>query len=1185
MESARKASLSDKYELRSGRAYMTGTQALVRLLLLQHARDAAQGLYTAGFVSGYRGSPLGGMDQELWRTRKYLDDARIHFAPGLNEDLAATAVWGTQQVNLFRGARYDGVFAMWYAKGPGVDRSGDALRHANAAGTSRHGGVLAVAGDDHGAKSSSLPHQTDHDFKSVMMPVLAPAGVQEFLDLGLHGFALSRYSGCWVALKAISDTVETSSPVDVDPQRVRIIEPTDFQHPLDGLNIRWPDPPPVQEERLLHHKLYAALAFCRANRLNGIVIDSPRPRLGILASGKAYLDVRQALEDLGIDESLAAHIGLRVAKVGMVWPLEAEGMRHFAEGLEEILVVEEKRQLIEYQLKEQLYNWREDVRPRVVGKFDEKGEWAMPHGGWLLPAAGELTPAIIARAIAQRIGRFYSSDAIRDRLAFLEAKERALAEPHHRFERIPHYCSGCPHNRSTQVIEGSRAMAGIGCHYMATWLYPSTATFSQMGGEGAAWIGQAPFTDTPHVFANIGDGTYFHSGSLAIRAAVSAGVSMTYKILYNDAVAMTGGQPVDGTLSVPQITRQLAEEGVKKIVVVTDQPDKYGRSEFAPGVPVRHRDELDKVQHELRDYRGVSALVYDQTCAAEKRRRRKRGAYPDPARRVFINEAVCEGCGDCSRASLCMSVAPVQTEFGPKRAIDQSSCNKDYSCLEGFCPSLVSIEGGRVRKGKAVEVDAAGLGLLPRPDLPSLRDPYGIVVTGIGGTGVVTIGALLGVAAHLEGKGVTVLDMAGLAQKGGAVWSHVRIAERQERLHAARIAAGEANALIGADLVVSANDETIAKMRSGFTRAVVNSAHSVTSDEVRRFAAQAQSGDLARYPDLRFPSAEMQQRIIDSAVNAEFLDATRFATGLMGDSIFTNVFLLGFAWQKGLVPLAEDSILQAIELNGTAAQASRAAFLWGRRAAVDAGQVIALIGKPEGARPELSRNIEEAIARRAAYLTSYQDPRYARRYTDMLARVEQAERRLPGQSRRLRAAVASSYFRLLAYKDEYEVARLYSDPAFLDQIRASFEGDYRIRFHLAPPLLARRDPDTGVPVKRSFGPWTMKAFRLMAAMRGLRGTPFDLFGYSRERRMERQLIADYEDQLEALLEKLAPWNLELAVQVASIPEQIRGFGPVKEHYLRAAKRREKELMAAYERAALPNSRTEDTNSDAELVAK
>ena len=735
--SALPITLEDKYTLASGRVYMNGTQALVRLAMMQRERDLAAGLNTAGFISGYRGSPLGGFDQALWKAKGHLKDHHIHFTPGVNEELAATAVWGSQQVGLFEGAKYDGVFAMWYGKGPGVDRSGDVFKHANAAGTSKNGGVLLLAGDDHACKSSTLPHQSEHAFDAAMIPVLYPTGVQEIIEMGLHGFAMSRYSGCYVAFKVISETVDSSASIMVDPDSPRILLPQDFQLPATGVNIRWPDAPMEQELRLQHDKIYAALAYARVNRLNRITIDSPKPRLGIIASGKSYLDVLQALEDLGIDAPHAADIGIRLYKVGMPWPLEPNGIREFAQGLEEILVVEEKRQVIEYQMKEQLYNWRQDVRPRVIGKYDEQGEWEVHRTNWLLPAAGELTPAMIARVIAQRISKFHTSPIIEARLKFLEAKEAALARPRTKVARIPYYCSGCPHNTSTRVPEGSKALAGIGCHYMAIWIRPEeTMTFTQMGGEGVPWVGIQPFTETKHVFANLGDGTYFHSGLLAVRAAVSANVNLTYKILYNDAVAMTGGQPADGPLSVPIIARQVEAEGVKKVVVVTDDTERYHGVQLPAGVTVHDREDLDAVQRELREIPGVTVLIYDQTCAAEKRRRRKRGTFPDPQKRVVINELVCEGCGDCSVKSNCLSVVPVETEFGRKRAIDQSSCNKDYSCVKGFCPSFVTVEGGALRKKRAVVQEA--MALIPAPSLPALDQPYGIMVTGVGGTGVVT---------------------------------------------------------------------------------------------------------------------------------------------------------------------------------------------------------------------------------------------------------------------------------------------------------------------------------------------------------------------------------------------------------------------------------------------------------------
>ncbi len=1159
--------LDDRYALEHGRVLLTGIQALVRLPMLQRQRDRAEGLNTAGFISGYRGSPLGGLDQALWRARKFLDRNQIVFQPGINEDLAATAVWGSQQVGLFPGAKHDGVFAMWYGKGPGVDRSLDVLKHGNHAGTSRHGGVLVVAGDDHAAKSSTLPHQSDHVFAAAVIPVMNPAGVQDYLDLGIHGWAMSRYSGCWVALKAVTDTVESTAIVDVDPHRIEVRTPGDFVMPPGGLSIRWPDPPLVQESRMQQQKAYAALAYCRANRLNHIVIDSPRPRLGIITAGKSYLDVRQALDDLGIDERLAAEIGLRVMKVGMTWPLEPEGTRHFAEGLEEILVVEEKRQHLEYQLKEELYNWNEAVRPRVIGKFDEKGEWSLPQGGWLLPAAAELTPAMIARAIAGRIARFHTSETIQRRLGFIADKEAALARQRLAVLRVPHYCSGCPHNTSTRVPEGSRALAGIGCHYMATWIYPTTTqTFSQMGGEGVAWIGQAPFTETPHVFANLGDGTYFHSGILAIRAAAAAKVNITYKILYNDAVAMTGGQPLEGALSVAQLVGQLAAEGLERIEVVADATEAAHIGQLPAGVRVRPRDQLETVQKSLRETKGTTALIYVQTCAAEKRRRRKRGGFPDPARRVVINELVCEGCGDCSNKSNCVSVLPVATEWGRKREIDQSNCNKDYSCLGGFCPSFVTVEGGSLRKGKAAG-KAAELPALPEPALPGLEQPWGILITGVGGTGVVTIGAILAMAAHLEGKGVTALDMAGLAQKGGAVWSHIRIAAEPGQLWAPRIAAGEADAVIGCDIVTTVSDESLAKMQLGRTRAVVNSDASVTSEFVRTVAEQARTGDLSRFRDPELPTRAMEDQIVDAVGQdaAAFLDATDLATALMGDAIATNMFMLGYAWQQGMVPLSEAAILRAIELNGAAVELNKAALRWGRQAANDLA-LVERLAEPAGSIPDnrrLSASLDEAIERRVAYLTAYQDAAYAARYRSLVERVRRAESEIMPGSTALTEAVARNYHKLLAYKDEYEVARLYTETDFLQRVGAMFEGSWKLRFHLAPPLLERPDPTTGEPRKRSYGPWMLRAFRLLARLKGLRGTRLDLFGYSAERRGERALIGEYERLLDEVLGGLTTASHATAVELAAIPDRIRGFGPVKERFLRHAKLREAELLAAF----------------------
>ena len=1164
--------LDDKYTLEHGRAFMTGTQALVRLPMLQRTRDLASGMNTAGFISGYRGSPIGSFDQALWRAKKHLGDNHIVFQPGVNEDLAATSIWGTQQLNLFPGANYDGVFAMWYGKGPGVDRCGDVFKHGNSAGTWKHGGVLVLAGDDHAAKSSTLAHQSEHILKACCIPVLHPASVQEYLDYGLHGWAMSRYSGCWIGFKCVTDVIESGASVDIDPQRVQVVLPEDFALPPGGLNIRWPDGILEQEARLLDYKVYAALAYARANRLDRLVWESPAARLGIITTGKAYGDTMQALADLGIDERVARETGIRLYKVAMPWPLEPQGARKFAEGLEEILVVEEKRQLIEYQIKEELYNWRTDVRvPRVVGKFDDNGEWSQsegqPAGTWLLPAHYELSPALIAKAIASRLAKLGLDRALgerfRERLAFLEFKEKALAKPRVVADRTPYFCSGCPHNTSTRVPEGSRAVAGIGCHYLAQFMDRSTATFTHMGGEGAPWIGQAPFTQTAHIFANMGDGTYFHSGLMAIRAAVAARVNMTYKILYNDAVAMTGGQPHDGPLDPGMISRQLAAEGVQPIVVVVDEKEELPATlNWAPGVTIHRREELDAVQRDLREVRGVSALIYVQTCASEKRRRRKRNEFPDPAKRVFINELVCEGCGDCSEKSNCLSVEPLETEFGRKRRINQSTCNKDYSCVNGFCPSFVTVEGGALRKGGAKARNRGASAPVspiddfppcPEPQVPAIGEPFGVLVTGIGGTGVITIGQILAVAAHIEGRSVSVLDMSGLAQKGGPVMSHVKFAGTPDDLHSTRLGTGAADLVLGCDLVVTASGDALARMSTSRTRVAVNTTSAPTADFVRN-------------PDWRLPGAALLEEIREAAGagNVDGIEAGRVSTALMGDSIATNMFMLGYAWQRGWVPLAEASILKAIELNGVSVDFNRTSFAWGRRAAVDAAQVDRHATPAEVITmiQPVSRNLEEMIARRVEFLTDYQNAAYARRYRDLVQKVGRVESEKVGGTK-LAEAVARYGFKLMAYKDEYEIARLYADPRFTQKIASMFEGDYRLKFHLAPPLLNRPDPVTGVARKSEFGPWMMAGFRILAKLKGLRGTAFDIFGRTEERRTERRLVAEYVETLEEMLRGLSIDNLKLAVEIASIPEDIRGFGHVKMLHLKKAREREARLLWSF----------------------
>jgi len=1127
--------LDERYEREAGVVYLSGLQALVRVLLAQRARDRAAGLDTGGFVSGYRGSPLGGLDQQLWRAGRFLDRANIRFQPGLNEDLAATAVWGSQQVGLFPGARHDGVFGMWYGKGPGVDRSGDVFKHANAAGSARHGGVLAILGDDHGCKSSSLAHQSEHAMIDAMIPVLNPAGVQDVLDYGLYGYALSRFSGCWVGFKAISETMDSSAAVALDPDRVRIALPDDDTLPAGGLNIRWPDPPLEQEYRLHRYKLYAALAFARVNALDRMLLDSPRARLGIVTTGKSTLDVLQALEDLGLDAVEAKRAGLRVYKVAMSWPLEPEGIRRFARGLEEIIVVEEKRAIIENQLKEQLYNWQADARPWVTGKFDLDGEW-------LLPSAGELTPSRIARVIADRVSRYHESGGMRERLDLLARRERIPAAAGPVPKRMPHYCSGCPHNTSTQVPEGSRAIAGIGCHYMVMTMDRRTETFTQMGGEGVPWIGQAPFTETGHVFQNIGDGTYFHSGLLAIRAAVAAGVNITYKLLFNGAVAMTGGQPVDGSLSVPMAVRQLRAEGVPTVLVVTDEPERYREGELARiDAPVHHRRELPGLQQELAQTRGVSVLIYDQTCAAEKRRRRKRGLMPDPPKRAFI------------RVSNCLSIVPVETPYGRKRAIDQASCNKDFSCVEGFCPSFVTVHGGRLRRPAAPETGPQAE-RLPEPQLPGIEGSYSILVAGIGGTGVVTVSNLLGMAAHLEHRGVTVLDQTGLAQKFGEVSSHVRMVPTPDEPIAMRIPAGGADLMLGCDIVVSASNDMLAGLDSEASAAVINTHEDMPATFIRD-------------PDLEFPSESLRAMLRDAAAEgcAHFMDATRLATRLLGDSVYANLLLLGYAWQRGLVPVSAQALHRAIELNGIAVDENRAAFDWGRRAAVAPDEVERIAGghsAGEEAAHSQPQSLEALLADRVRLLSDYQNARYAERFMRSVRAVREAETEVMGKPGALTETVVRNLSRLMSYKDEYEVARLYTDGRFRAALERQFEGDFTLEVHLAPPLLARIDPATGRPRKRAFGRWMLAVFRVLAPLRRLRGSVLDPFGYAAERRMERALIADYEARLERLLPLLSRDNHGTMVTLFSAASRIRGFGPVKAEAVEAVRAREAQLEAS-----------------------
>ncbi|WP_061934766.1 indolepyruvate ferredoxin oxidoreductase family protein [Aureimonas sp. AU22] len=1138
-------SLDDKYTALGGPVYMTGTQALVRLPMTQMRRDRAVGLNTGAFISGYRGSPLGGYDQQLLEARKYLEPHDVVFQPGLNEDLAAAAVWGSQQLHLSPGATKDGLLGIWYGKGPGVDRSGDAFKHGNAAGSAPHGGVLALAGDDHTCKSSSIPHQSDHAFISALMPMLYPSSVHEFLELGLLGVAMSRFSGCWVGFKVISETVETTTVVDLAQEGRQFVLPADFELPEGGLNLRWPDTPLVQDARLQETKGFAAIAFARANGVDQIVIDTPRARFGIVASGKAFEDVRQALAELGLRQAEWEAIGLRLYKVRMPWPLEPQGIRAFSEGLEEVLIVEERREIIENQIKQQLFNWRADVRPRIVGKFDHEDR------PFLSLSAG-LTVSTVARAIAERVLRLKLpadlAGRITERLRIVEAAEGRGAEHTAPITRLPHYCAGCPHNTSTRVPEGSKAMAGIGCHFMAQWMDRNTETFTHMGAEGVPWTAIGRFTTEAHRFVNLGDGTYFHSGHLAIRQSVAAKANVTYKILYNDAVAMTGGQAVDGVLTPQQITHQMHHEGVARIVLMSDRPDVYAAAELAPGTEIRDRDEIDATMLELREVPGVTVIVFEQTCAAEKRRRRKRDKSLDPDKRLWINPAVCEGCGDCSETSNCVAVEPEETEMGRKRRINQSACNKDYSCQKGFCPSFVTVNGAKLKRRAAL--GRPDVTALPDPVLPEIDRAWNIAVTGVGGTGVLTIGALLGMAAHVEGKIPMILDMAGLAQKGGAVLSHVRIARADRPVAAPRIAAGGADLLLAADSVVAASKEAILLCDAKRTHAVFNTRNTPVSDFVR-------------LRDFDFRQAAVE-RTVEKAVRhrSDFHNFSDIAVAVCGDEIGANIMMLGYAWQRGLIPLGRDAIAKAIELNAVAVPFNLSAFDWGRLLAHNPAAVEHMAVEEDRPRPLATMSTPEIVEHRKAHLTAYQDAALARRYADRVERFSTAARCLPSDDDLVRA-VATGYARVLAYKDEYEVARLYSSPAFREGLAKAFDGDVRLTFNLAPPMLPGTDAD-GRPRKREFGAWMLPVFGILARFKGLRGTALDPFGRTADRKLERRLIELYEADLDFAERHLTARTAPRVKALLGLANDIRGFGPVKEKAFEKAMVRREVLRAEIE---------------------
>lgn len=1126
-----KISLEDKYDLSRNRVYLTGAQAIARMMMMQHEADRAAGLNTAGFISGYRGSPLGGLDSQFVKAKKQLTAHQITFTPGLNEELAATAVWGSQQAGLDGHGKYDGVFGLWYGKGPGVDRAGDVFRHANLAGTSPHGGVLVLMGDDHTAESSTNAHQTEFNFVDYMMPILNPAGVQEIIDYGLLGYALSRYSGCWVALKCVKDNVESTASVNAGLNRLDIVTPP-FEGPPGGIHIRLNDIDFLgQESRLHEYKRAAANLFIRANGINRLIWSGgTTPKLGIISTGKSYLDVLQAFSNLGIGEEEANRLGIRLFKVGCTWPLDLDDVKDFSSGLTEIIVVEEKRSLIETQLREALYGTA--GQPTIIGKRDERGDW-------LFPVKGALDPNDIAIAFGERITRYIGpSDEISARTARMKQAQAMIASIADGNIRTPFFCSGCPHNSSTKVPEGSVAAAGIGCHFMSIWMDRNTVGFTQMGGEGAQWVGVAPFSDRGHIFQNLGDGTYAHSGSLAIRFALSAGTNITYKILYNDAVAMTGGQHVESGATVDQIARQLAAEGVKRIAVVSDEPDKYPPGiDWPKGTTFNHRRDMDDVQRELRDIPGVTVLIYDQTCAAEKRRRRKRGTFPDPNKRAFINEAVCEGCGDCGVKSNCVSIQPVETAFGRKRKVDQSSCNKDFSCVDGFCPSFVTVHGGKLRKAEAKAKDASGFDSLfanlPTPAIAPLDDGWAAIVAGIGGTGVVTIGQILGMAAHIEEKGCGLIDMAGLAQKGGAVLTHLRIAKTPEAITAIRIPAGRSDLVLGCDLAVSASKKVLSTVTEDRTLFIANT-------------AEIMPGGFTRNPDFSFPAELMKKTIRKSAGEAttRFFDADEAARELFGNALAANMFMLGYASQLGGLPLAPSTVEEAIRLNGEAVEMNIAAFRWGRIAGHDPAAVTAIYRDHHHDAPR-AETADEAITRLKAHLTAYQNARYAQRFERALRPIREAEIRATGSVGPVTLAAARSLGKLMAIKDEYETARLFTDGAFEKRLSEQFSDWDRLEFHMAPPIFAKKDKQ-GHLVKASYGPWMMGALGVLAKLKTLRGTPLDIFGYTEERKMERQMIADFEALLGRVAGKLNAANAPAVAELLAAAEKIRGFGHVKE---------------------------------------
>ncbi|MDX6615923.1 MAG: indolepyruvate ferredoxin oxidoreductase [Solirubrobacterales bacterium] len=1120
---------------------MTGVEALVRVPLDQSRADRRRGLHTGTMISGYQGSPLGGFDRELEANQAICEANGIHHVPGLNEELGATAAWGSQLAGALPGSNYDGVLAMWYGKAPGLDRASDALRHGNFVGTSRTGGAIAAVGDDPSCRSSSIPSASESLLAALRIPVFYPGSVQEVLDLGLHAFACSRASGLWSGMKMVTNVADAVATADVDPGRIVPQAPNGgrsgdgYEHVPSGHLLA---PPSLEMEASLYGpRTDLALAYARENGLNRIEGASDA-WLGILAAGKSYYDLRHALRNLGLDGATLERVGVRLLKPGMIWPLEPSVSRAFARELEEVLVIEEKMPFLESQLKDLLYGGTDC--PRIVGKRDEAGDR-------LVPAEAELDADAIARVVAARLGRRVRLDSVAARIRRLdEIAARPIALP---VARTPFFCSGCPHNSSIKAPDGTLVGAGIGCHTMVL-LAPDgkgeITGLTQMGGEGAQWIGQAPFTDERHLVQNIGDGTFHHSGSLALRAAVAAGVNITYKILYNDHVAMTGGQHVEGQISVPDLTRWLELEGVKQVIVTSDEPGRYKGVKLASIAELRDRRQLLAAQKELAREDGVTVLIHDQECAAELRRKRKRGEAPEPAERVWINERVCEGCGDCGEKSSCLSVRPTETEFGRKTQIHQASCNKDYSCLEGDCPSFVTVVPGKKAKRKAPSPPNG----MPEPEALVSAEEFTVRMIGIGGTGVVTVNQIVGMAGLIDGLHVYGLDQTGLSQKGGPVTSDLRLS-RHPLASASKTPAGEVDLYLAFDLLGATAEKNLITAHPERTVAVVST-------------SAVPTGQMVTDSEKRFPELAGQLDQIEAATAKEsnvYLDAQELSDRLFGSDMPANMIALGAAYQRGALPVSLRSLEQAIRINGAAVEANITALAWGRAvvgapdavekatfdpgAQADAPELGAsergLVDLALGAESPQVAEVRLTVERRVAELASYQSLDYARRYAESLRGVRNAEaERTPGHTE-LTAAVAEHMFKVMAYKDEYEVARLHLDAVERAKLDSEFGDGAKVWFNLHPPLLRA----LGLKRKLKLGPWFVPAFRLLRAARRLRGTRLDVFGYAKVRRVERALIGEYEQLVAEACNLLTSDNHATAVELCELPDVIRGYEQIK----------------------------------------